>query len=154
NGLLLDGGRVIGARIDGVAVAADLVVDAMGRRTPCAEWLAGEGVVPEPPESSDCGVIYYSRYYRCRPGFTPPNGPWYLSPRGDLGYLAFSSFPGDNGTFATLLTVPTGAPEWKVLRHADVYEAAVARVPTLASWADPSGVDPITPVMPMSGLRN
>jgi 2-polyprenyl-6-methoxyphenol hydroxylase-like FAD-dependent oxidoreductase len=154
DGLLVDGKRVIGARIDGVAVVADLVVDALGRRTPCAEWLAAEGVDTDPLESSDCGVIYYSRYYRCRPGFTPPDGPWYLSPRGDLGYLAFSSFPGDNATFATLLTIPTAAPEWKVLRDADLYEAAVARVPALASWADPSGVDPITPVMPMAGLRN
>jgi 2-polyprenyl-6-methoxyphenol hydroxylase-like FAD-dependent oxidoreductase len=154
DGLLVDGKRVIGARIDGVASPADLVVDAMGRRTPCAQWLAAEGVDTEAPETSDCGVIYYSRYYRCRPGFTPPDGPWYLSPRGDLGYLAFSSFPGDNGTFASLLTVPTGAPEWKVLRHAEVYEAAVAQVPALASWADPNGVDPITAVMAMAGLRN
>jgi 2-polyprenyl-6-methoxyphenol hydroxylase-like FAD-dependent oxidoreductase len=154
DGLLVDGQSVIGARIDGAPVTADLVVDAMGRRTPCADWLSAQGVETEPLESSDCGVIYYSRYYRCRPGFSPPDGPWYLSPRGDLGYLAFSSFPGDNGTFATLLTVPTGAPEWKALRHAEAYDAGVAQVPALASWADPEGVDPITPVMAMAGLRN
>jgi flavin-dependent dehydrogenase len=154
DGLLVDGRRVIGARIDGAPVMTDLVVDAMGRRTPCSDWLSALGVETEPAESSECGVIYYSRYYRCRPGFTPPDGPWFLSPRGDLGYLAFSSFPGDNGTFATLLTVPTGAPEWKALRHADAFDAGVAQVPALASWADPEGVDPITPVMAMAGLRN
>ena len=109
DGLLVDGDK--GDRRThrrSQALTADLVVDALGRRTPCADWLAAHGVDTEPLESSDCGVIYYSRYYRCRPGFTPPDGPWYLSPRGDLGYLAFSSFPGDNGTFATLLDRPDG----------------------------------------------
>lgn len=133
--------------LDGVD--ADVVVDAMGRRTPTPGWL-GE---PE-PESSDCGVVYYCRYYRCRPGFTPPDGPWLLSPRGDLGCLAFASFPGDNGTFAALLAVPTGVPEWRAFRDAETFEAAVAMVPSLASWVDPGGVDPITDVMPMAGLRN
>jgi cytochrome P450 len=37
-----------------------------------------------------------------------------LSPRGDLGYLGFASFPGDNGAFAGLLAVPTGVKEWQV----------------------------------------
>ena len=30
----------------------------------------------------------------------------------------------------------------------------VAQIPALASWANPQGVDPITPVMAMAGLRN
>jgi 2-polyprenyl-6-methoxyphenol hydroxylase-like FAD-dependent oxidoreductase len=154
NGLLVDTRRVVGVRVDDVRVDADLVVDALGRRTPAHGWLTTHGINCEPPASSDCGVVYYSRYYRCRPGFSPPDGPWYLSPRGDLGYLAYASFPGDNGTFAALLAVPTGLPEWKVLRGAVAFEAAVAQVPALASWVNPDGVDPITPVMAMAGLRN
>jgi 2-polyprenyl-6-methoxyphenol hydroxylase-like FAD-dependent oxidoreductase len=98
--------------------------------------------------------VYYSRYYRTRPGFALPDGPWLLSPRGDLGYCAYASFPGDNGTFAGLLAAPPGVPEWRAFQDADVFEAAIARIPALASWAEPGGVDPITPVMPMAGLRN
>ena len=154
DGLLLESGRVVGARVDGTQVAADLVVDALGRRTRTHEWLAAHDIEVEPGESSDCGVVYYSRYYRCRPGFSPPDGPWYLSPRGDLGYLGYASFPGDNGTFAALLAVPTGAPEWKVFHDDVAFEAAIARIPALASWVNPDGVDPITPVMAMAGLRN
>lgn len=140
---------------DGVAVTgldgvdADVVVDAMGRRTPTPGWLDE----PE-PESSECGVVYYCRYYRCRPGFTPPDGPWLLSPRGDLGYLGFATFPGDNGTLAALLAAPPGVPEWRAFRDAGTFEAAVALIPSLASWADPEGVEPITDVMPMGAVRN
>jgi 2-polyprenyl-6-methoxyphenol hydroxylase-like FAD-dependent oxidoreductase len=154
DGLLVESGRVVGVRVEGAPVEADLVVDALGRRTPARDWLAAHGIDTESPESSDCGVVYYSRYYRCRPGFSLPDGPWYLSPRGDLGYLAYASFPGDNGTFAALLAVPTGVPEWKVFRVAIAFERAIAQVPALASWANPGGVDPITPVMAMAGLRN
>ena len=154
NDLLVEARRVVGVTVEGAPVEADLVVDALGRRTPTPDWLAAQGIDTQPPESSDCGVIYYSRYYRCRPGFSLPDGPWYLSPRGDLGYLGYASFPGDNGTFAALLAVPTGVPEWKVLHDAVAFEAAIAQVPALASWANPAGVDPITPVMAMAGLRN
>lgn len=154
DGLVLDRGKVSGASIDGKRVSADVVIDALGRRTPTSGWLARHAIDAEPEQSSDCGVVYYSRYYRCRPGFRLPDGPWFLSPRGDLGYLAYSSFPGDNGTFAALLAAPSGIPEWKAFHDVAAFEAAIARVPALASWADPDGVDPITPVMAMAGLRN
>jgi 2-polyprenyl-6-methoxyphenol hydroxylase-like FAD-dependent oxidoreductase len=153
-GLVLDAGVVRGADVDGAALSADLVVDAMGRRTPTDEWLARTGVdVPTTP-SSDCGVVYYCRYYRQRPGFELPDGPWLLSPRGDLGYCAYATFPGDNGTFAGLLSVPTGDTSWRGLRDGDTFEAAVATIPGLRVWVDPQGVDPITDVLPMAGLRN
>src|SRR5205814_1079539 len=101
------------------AIDADVVVDALGRRTPTDKWLTGYGVAGvEPPEHSDCGVVYYSRYYKQRPGFELPDGPWLLTPRGDLGYLGFSTFPGDRGAFAGLLAVPTQTPEWRAFSHA------------------------------------
>jgi 2-polyprenyl-6-methoxyphenol hydroxylase-like FAD-dependent oxidoreductase len=154
DGLLVEAARVVGVRVGGAPVVADLVVDALGRRTPTSAWLAAHGIDTAPPESSDCGVVYYSRYYRCHADFSPPDGPWYLSPRGDLGYLAYSTFPGDNATFAALLAVPTGVPEWKAFHDAVAFERAIAQIPALASWANPGGVDPITPVMAMAGLRN
>jgi 2-polyprenyl-6-methoxyphenol hydroxylase-like FAD-dependent oxidoreductase len=153
-GVLVERGRATTIRVDDGDLAVDLVVDALGRRTPTPKWLAAEGVVLEPVQSSDCGVIYYSRYYAARPGFELPDGPWFLSPRGDLGYFGFASFPGDNGTFAAVLAVPPGFPEWHELRTAATFEAAVATIPMLRQWVDPAGVDPITDVLPMAGLRN
>ncbi|HVF18619.1 MAG TPA: FAD-dependent oxidoreductase, partial [Mycobacteriales bacterium] len=153
-GLRVDHGRVTGLDIGGTELPVDLVVDALGRRTPTADWLTEAGGTGDAVETSDCGVVYYSRYYRCRPGFELPDGPWLLSPRGDLGYLGFASFPGDNGTFAGLLSVPAGVPEWRVVKDAPAFEAAVARIPQLRQWVDPDGVEPITGVLPMAGLRN
>jgi 2-polyprenyl-6-methoxyphenol hydroxylase-like FAD-dependent oxidoreductase len=154
DGLVIDARRVAGVRIGGTAVRADVVVDALGRRTPTPGWLDAAGLGAGEDRSSDCGVVYYSRYYRVRPGHDLPDGPWLLSPRGDLGYLGFASFPGDNGAFAALLATPTGTPEWRVLREPAAFEAAVARIPALRLWVDPERVDPITGVMPMAGLRN
>ncbi len=44
--------------------------------------------------------------------------------------------------------------EWRVLKQAAAFEVAVAQIPALRQWVDPVGVDPITDVMPMAGLRN
>lgn len=148
-GLVHEGGRMAGVRVGDAVVEADAVVDAMGRRTPTPAWL-GE----EPPDSTDCGVVYYSRYYRWRDGAEIPDGPWLLSPRGDLGYFGFASFPGDNRTFAALLAVPSGVPEWRAFAATAAFEAAVARIPMLRRWVDPDNVEPLTGMMPMAGLRN
>jgi 2-polyprenyl-6-methoxyphenol hydroxylase-like FAD-dependent oxidoreductase len=153
-GVRLDGEQVTGVEVDGAVADASLVVDAMGRRSPMRRWLTEAGRPEEPVESSDCGVVYYCRYYRVRQGRELPDGPWLLSPRGDLGYLAFSTFPGDNGTFAALFAAPSGVTEWRRLNDAVAFEAAIQQVPTLRSWVDPSLVEPITDVLPMAGLRN
>jgi 2-polyprenyl-6-methoxyphenol hydroxylase-like FAD-dependent oxidoreductase len=151
-GIATAGGRVTGVCADGGEWPAGMVVDAPGRRT-APSWLPADARRPA-PETSDCGVVYYSRYYRQRPDFELPDGPWFLSPRGDLGYLGFASFPGDNRTFAAVLAAPAHSPQWRVLAQPRAFEAAIATIPMLASWADPHGVDPITDVLPMAGLRN
>jgi 2-polyprenyl-6-methoxyphenol hydroxylase-like FAD-dependent oxidoreductase len=153
-GLTVTGGRVDGVAVAGAVLPTDAVVDAHGRRTELPRWLAGTGLDAGQPLTSDCGVVYYCRYYRQRPGFELPDGPWFLSPRGDLGYLGFASFPGDNRTFAALLAVPPAVGHWKAFARERVFESAVARIPALAGWVDPAGVDPITPVLAMAGLRN
>ena len=148
-GVEVDGGRVVAVATDAGRLPADLVIDAHGRRD-----ARDGGFVPVGRVASPCGVVYYSRYYQCRPGFELPDGPWFLSPRGDLGYLAYASFPGDNGTFAALLAVPPGVPEWRAFAQADAFEKAIATIPALRSWADPAGVRPITDVLAMAGLQN
>lgn len=147
--LQIERGRVTGVVVEGEAGNADLVVDAMGRRSPTAAWLH-----EAPAETSDCGVVYYSRYYRWRPEFETPDGPWLLSPRGDLGYIGYATFPGDNRTFAALLSVPSGVPEWRAFGSTAAFEAAVAHIPMLRMWVEPDAVEPLTDMLPMAGLRN
>jgi 2-polyprenyl-6-methoxyphenol hydroxylase-like FAD-dependent oxidoreductase len=153
-GIRLERNRLTAISIDGRSIDVDVAVDAMGRRSGMYGWLAGLGSQPLSQESSECGVIYYSRYYRVRPGLELPDGPWLLSPRGDLGYMAYASFPGDNGTFAAVLAVPTGVPEMKIFKDERAFDAAVARIPILRMWVDPELVDPISPVLAMGGLQN
>jgi len=145
---------VSGVRTAAGTIQADLVIDAMGRRSPAPGWIAALGGSPMREESSDCGVIYYTRYYRVREGQTLPDGPWVPSPRGDLGYAMFSTFPGDNGTFAALIAIPPGDADLKLLRHDAAFDAATMRIPALWSWVNPDGSTPITGVLPMGSLQN
>jgi 2-polyprenyl-6-methoxyphenol hydroxylase-like FAD-dependent oxidoreductase len=146
--------RVTGVRTQNGRVLADLVVDAMGRRSPAQEWIEALGGRRMSETSSDCGVIYYTRYYRVRNGASLPDGPWIPTPRADLGYGLFSSFPGDNGTFAGLIAIPPGDQELKVLRHAAAFDAATATMPALHSWTNAETSTAITDVLPMGSLQN
>src|SRR5256885_8406863 len=105
DGLLSASPRIVGVRTtDGRELRADLVVDASGRRSALPKWLAGIGAEEVPEEVEDTGIIYYSRFYRLRPGNEPPpqDGPI----GGDLGYLKFAVFVGDNHTFSVTFCIP------------------------------------------------
>ena len=145
---------VRGVETSAGTIDADLVVDALGRRTPVPAWVeaAGGGSIDE--RSNDCSIIYYCRYYRVRDGRMLPDGPSVPSPRGDLGYAAFTSFPGDNGTLAALVAIPPGDQPLKALRDARAFDAAVASMPAIDAWTNPDIAEPITDVLPMGSLRN
>lgn len=145
--------------IDGVestagVLEADLVVDAMGRRSPAHSWIrtAGGGAMDE--RSTDCGIIYYSRYYRVRQGATLADLPSIPGPRGDLGYGGFSTFPGDNRTFAALIAIPPGDQPLKALRDPGAFQAATRTMPALDAWTNADTAEPITAVLPMGSLQN
>ena len=79
-GLVLGDGRVLGVRTrprragTGAAadvMAADLVVDASGRRSPTPDWLAEAGYERPAETVIDSGLTYGTRTYRRRPGDTP-----------------------------------------------------------------------------------
>jgi len=146
--------RVTGVRTSDGSIRADLVVDAMGRRSSVPDWIEALGGRRMSEASSDCGVIYYTRYYRVRDGASLPDGPWVPTPRADLGYGLFSTFPGDNDTFAGLIAIPPGDQELKVLRHPAAFDAATATMPALHSWTNAATSTAITGVLPMGSLRN
>jgi flavin-dependent dehydrogenase len=146
--------RVIGVQLGGTTLEADLVVDAMGRRTTAPRWIAAIGGRPMTERSNDCSIIYYCRYYHLRDAKTLPDGPTIPGPRGDLGYGAFTTFPGDNRTFCGLISIPPGDRALKGVRDVAAFEAAVATMPALRAWADPEIVEPITDVLSMGSLQN
>jgi len=154
NGTGEAGPHVHGVKTGDGTIPADLVVDAMGRRTPSPGWIQAIGGRPMPRRSNECSILYYSRYYRVRDGQALPEGPWLPGPRGDLGYGAFSTFPGDNRTFAALLAFPPGDRALKSIRHAPAFQAAVGTIPALDSWTNEETSEPITDVLPMGSLQN
>ncbi len=95
------GDACIGAGVrldDGTELAADLVVAANGRRSAVAEWLAEIGAREVTETVEDTGIVYASRFYRLLPDaeLPPRAGPI----GGDLGYVKYGTFVGDNRTFS------------------------------------------------------
>ena len=150
SGLVVDReGRAVALRVEGCDdIAADVVVDALGRYRAPEEWPRAPGPM------TDCGAIYYSRYFRLADDASHPEGPWLLNPRGDLGYMGFNTFRGDNRTFAVILLVPAHDRELRVLRRAAAWMAAASAIRPLDVMTSPQVAQPLTGVMPMGGLSN
>ena len=151
-----DGGipRVTGVRLsDGTTVDSDLVVAAVGRRSVVPEWLAAIGAVDVPEEVDDTGIVYFSRFYRLRPGCEPPQRSGVIG--GDLGYLKYGVFAGDNATFSVTLATPTDDDKLrKLLADPEVFDTAARQLVAAREWLD-GRAEPITPeVHVMAGLLN
>ncbi|MFV0317727.1 MAG: FAD-dependent monooxygenase [Microthrixaceae bacterium] len=142
DGLVVDGGEVI---------PADLVVLAGGRRMDipamCAE-IGGE--VDE--REQDTGIVYLSRFMCLRDGAEIPAQ---LGPiGGDLGYLKYAVFAGDNRTFSLTLAVDSSDRELRRrLADPEVFLRAVSALPATAAHVDGRS-EPMTDVEVMGGLIN
>lgn len=145
-------GAVSGLATDAGEVHADLVVDAMGRTSRMLRWLLDAGIRVD-EESSEVGIVYYSRYFRLRPGRTLPPASHPFGPRGDLGFASYATFPGDNRTFAVAVMVPTGDAALKAVQREPEHEAFCGAMPELRDWVDPETAEPITGIVPMGALR-
>ena len=146
--------RATGALTPEGPVLADLVVDAMGRSSQLSDWIVdGGGSAPE-MEGDDCGIVYYSRYFRFRRGHGRPDGPWLLGPRAELGYLETGTFWGDNDTFAIVQQIKADDRPLRVLRHPDNWMASLRSQPIFEPLVDEEVSEPITSVLPMGQLRN
>jgi len=132
---------------DGDPVRGDVVVDALGRYRCPKGWPRAIG------EPSDSGAIYYCRYFELAEGVEHLDAP-ILNPRGDLGYMGFNTFRGDNRTFAVILLVPAADRALRVLRHERTWRAACSAITPLDRMTSTDYARPITDVMPMGGLMN
>jgi hypothetical protein len=146
--------HVVGVKLaSGDSLVADLVVDAAGRRSGTSDWLSAAGARPLPSVTSQCGLLYYSRHYRIRDGEPmPPYASLLGGPRGDLGYLAFAVFVGDNRTFCLCIMAPPWDRAFRELRVPAAFQRIAVRLPGLAAWLQAS--DPVSGVLPMGQLRN
>ncbi len=142
---------VTGVRLGPVGEALfDAVVVATGRRGALPVWLAEIGAGDIHETIDETGIVYYSRFYRLNEGaaLPPRTGPI----GGDLGYLKYGVFPGDNGTFSLTLAAATDdQPIRKALDDETAFDAAGRALTFTAPYLD-GRATPLTPVHKIAGL--
>jgi len=144
--------RVTGVRLDGGGTwAADVVVEAAGRRSRLPGWLAAAGAGPVEETEEPTGIVYSSRFYRCLPGGGAP--PLDRLVLGDLGHLKYALFPGDNGTFSITFGIRAADADLRGVLRPEPF-TAVAQALALRAWLAPGASEPITGVEVMGGLVN
>ena len=146
------GVRLVDGRGARQELAADLVLDASGRRSKLPAWLVGIGAAKPREESEPCGIFYSSRFYKLRDGVTPP--PLTNGMGQDLGYLKIGLFPGDARIFSLTLAA---SPDDDVLRgvlRTSGFERAARALPFLNGWVSDETAVPISDVHGMANLRN
>jgi 2-polyprenyl-6-methoxyphenol hydroxylase-like FAD-dependent oxidoreductase len=141
--------HVAGVRTStGEEMVADLVVDAMGRRSKLCEWITALGGRPPFEEAIDAGFAYYTRHYRSRSGSRPElRGPI----GADLGTVRVLSVPADNDCWTLAIVAVAGDGPLKALRHNKTWERVIAAIPHVAHWLDG---EPLVDVIPMAGVMD
>lgn len=135
---------VTGVVADGRPIAADLVVDAMGRRSPAADWLTALGARRPHEEGGDAGFVYYTRFY-AGPDLPARVGPA-LAPMGTFSVL---TLPGDNGTWSVTLFSSSRDSVFKQVRDPGCFSRVVRSCPAHAQWLQG---EPLTDVLAMGGI--
>ncbi len=155
-GVAVSGDRVTSVVLDGQpARPADLVVDAAGRGSHSAGWLSAVGLGSPTEEHTDCGLVYYSRHFALRDGVPMPAPASVLAgPRGEIGFLSYVVFVGDNRTFCATLIPAATDRAFRDLRDPDAFLRVLRLMPGCAGWVDPDVAAPISSVLPMGALRD
>ncbi|HVM01132.1 MAG TPA: hypothetical protein VM263_00570, partial [Acidimicrobiales bacterium] len=137
--------HVAGVRTTGgEELPADLVVDATGRRSALAEWLAAIGARAPVDEAEDCGFVYHTRY------FAGPALPAMMAPPvSEIGTISLLTIPGDNGTWSVTVWAASSDRALRALRDPQRFSAVVGACPLHAHWLDG---EPITEVLTMAGI--
>ena len=128
----------------GEELRADLVVDAMGRRSQLPRLLRDAGAEPLHEEVEDSGFIYYTRFFAA--DALPQYRAGLLMP---LGTITVLTLPGDNGTWSVTVFISGADAPLKRLRDPERWTAVVRACPRQAHWLD---AEPITGVLPMGGV--
>ncbi len=137
--------HVVGVRTEaGAEVAADIVVDAAGRRSSLPAMLAAIGARAPEDEVEDSGFMYYGRHFRSGDGSIPPlmcgiHMPW--------GTVSTLTLPADNGTWGLAFVTSAKDPALRRLKDVDTWMRTWRSFPLVAHWADAEPLDDQVAVM-------
>ncbi|MBU6371507.1 MAG: FAD-dependent oxidoreductase [Alphaproteobacteria bacterium] len=119
-----------------VTLSADIVVDSSGKSGFTLEQLREEGATIA-EEAEPAGILYFTRHYRLRPGMSEPPRAGAPPGTGDLGFLKFGVFPGDNGCFSITIAIPEVEMELrKAILDPDVFHRITLLLPGLEPWTN------------------
>ncbi len=125
-------------------VGVDIVVDASGRTTRFPEWLEALGASIE-IEDDDADIVYYTRHYKLKPGEEEPPRHSKERSAGDLGYIKYGVFPGDNGNFAIIMCLPNHETELReAIKSSEKYDQICRAIPGLLPWIKEGKSEPTT----------
>jgi len=134
------------------SLTADIIVDASGKNGFTIEQLIEEGASIR-EESESAGILYFTRHYRLLPGQEEPSRHDNPPPSGDLGFLKFGVFPGDNGNFSITLAVPEIELEIrKSILNPDIFHRITLMLPGLSPWTNESRSQATSKVYGMGDL--
>ncbi|MGA1342330.1 MAG: NAD(P)/FAD-dependent oxidoreductase [Hyphomonas sp.] len=133
-------------------LTADIIVDASGKNGFTIEQLIEEGALIR-EESESAGILYFTRHYRLLPGQDEPSRHDNPPPSGDLGFLKFGVFPGDNGNFSITLAVPEIELEIrKSILNPDIFHRITLMLPGLSPWTNETRSEATSKVYGMGDL--
>jgi 2-polyprenyl-6-methoxyphenol hydroxylase-like FAD-dependent oxidoreductase len=118
-------------------VAADIVVDAAGKRTKSPEWLEPHGVAIE-RDSRPSGFVYACRHYQLK---DRKDSRPRLDGGGNLDFLGYATFYAERGSFALTFGCPVDEKELAAAMHRpEGFDALCAQLPVLKEWTSMSEV--------------
>ncbi|MBZ9867532.1 FAD-dependent oxidoreductase [Mesorhizobium sp. CA15] len=128
----------------GEEIRADLVIDAMGRRSPACEWIVAAGGRSPNEEAEDSNFVYFTRYFTGKQ--RPRRKGRLLTP---MGLFSILTLDGDNDTWSVTLFTSAGNKAMRALRDTATFHRVVMACPMQAHWLDG---EPITHVLLMAGV--
>lgn len=134
--------------------AFDAVVECSGRRSKILDWLDELGVPLVPETTQECGIIYFSRYFRFREGARIEESKYPSGPSANLSTLQYTMNRTDAGTFSLMLGVAPWEPLFTHLRDEEVFMSVVRSLPGTMAWLDPAKSEPIWRIESFGGLIN
>jgi 2-polyprenyl-6-methoxyphenol hydroxylase-like FAD-dependent oxidoreductase len=137
--------HVAGVRTtSGEEIRADLVIDAMGRRSPACEWILSAAGRSPIEEAEDSNFAYFTRYFSGNE--RPRRMGRAVTP---MGLFSIITLDGDNDTWSITLYTSSKNKAIRALRDTAAFHRVVSACPRQAHWLDG---EPITPVLLMAGV--
>jgi 2-polyprenyl-6-methoxyphenol hydroxylase-like FAD-dependent oxidoreductase len=149
DGLLAESRRDAPVHITGVVtnrgerIAADLVVDAGGRRSALPDLLTAVGAPPPSEWRAESGYVYFVRNYRSTDGSVPA---LLGAPVVHYDSVSVATLAGEGGTWSVILVASARDAVMRKARRVDVWERIARSYPLSAHWLDAEpegGVDVI-----------